>query len=71
MDPKKQRRGICSRHAIRDLIIYYMNGDVTEKQRKAIQRHMSHCFDCQEELNFLLALRQIRKQELNLAAKHP
>jgi hypothetical protein len=62
MNNKEQRRGICSRHAVRDLVIFYLNGDVTDNQRKIIKRHMSHCFDCQDEFRFFLALRQLRKQ---------
>ena len=71
MNTRKQRRGICSKPAIRDLIIFYLNGDVTESQRKMIRRHMSHCFDCQDEFRFFLALRQIRKEAVEKAAKHP
>ncbi len=70
MNTKRQRRGICSKPAIRDLIIFYLNGDVTDSQRKIIELHMSHCFDCQDEFRFFLALQHLSKQAVEKAAKH-
>ena len=45
-----------------DQIIWYLNGDVTERQRKRIEVHLAHCLACQEDLKFWTAAKRVQKR---------
>jgi len=66
---KPLMRGNCTKPNIRNLIMFYVNGDVTENQRTRIKSHLPHCFDCQDELRFFLALYELRRRQVKAAKK--
>ena len=51
----------CQEPALGDLFPFYLNGDVTPEERRKIEEHLSQCDECQEELEFFLALQRDRK----------
>ncbi|OGE75922.1 MAG: hypothetical protein A3K06_02535 [Candidatus Doudnabacteria bacterium RIFCSPHIGHO2_01_52_17] len=56
---KRASNAACSRPDLLDLALFYVNNDVTEEERREIEAHVSDCKECQEELRFWLAVKDV------------
>jgi len=60
---KEQSREICTNPHIGDFFLFYLNSDVTPRERKRIEAHLATCISCQRELAFFTVARKIGKRE--------
>jgi len=63
---QKQQQGCCSQPSLGDAFAFYINGNVTETEREAIENHLATCPECREELRFYLAVQKIQKERRSL-----
>jgi len=53
----------CAKPNLGNLFAFYINGNVTEQQREAIENHLAVCAECREELRFFLAVQKTHSGE--------
>lgn len=62
MKRKVKRNTTCMQPELLDLIMLYVNDDVTPEQRKRIQEHLPSCSECQDEARFYLTAHKIERE---------
>lgn len=59
----KEKQGLkfvdCKEPELSGLLPFYLNGDVTSKERQEIEKHVGGCVECQRKLSFVMTLSQV------------
>lgn len=58
----KATKSRCIHNELRDLVMFYLNGDVTTNQRRKLEQHLRLCAECQDELRFFLAAKHVERE---------
>jgi anti-sigma factor RsiW len=67
IEQKLQARN-SQENEISDQLISYLNGHLTDKERRPIENHLRRCKACQRELEFLTLAKRVQEEDFALAA---
>jgi predicted anti-sigma-YlaC factor YlaD len=60
--PKSSRRHACPRLDIRKQLLLYLNGDVTKREKRRIERHLGACTECRDFLRLFRLMKRLVKR---------
>jgi len=52
----------CTAPELGNLVIFYLNDDITEEESRKIKEHLSHCESCKEDLRLFAIIQMIEEE---------